>query len=88
VSYRVIIGEYARPVAEKIKKDGSPEIKAHLSWLVDSLSVHPEHFGIEIPHPEFENARLASIGELTGIWTLPGHNIVLLRVLHWAGELP
>ncbi len=37
MSYRVIIAEHARPVAEKIKKDGSPEIKGLRNRRIGSV---------------------------------------------------
>jgi hypothetical protein len=83
VTYRVITGQYAKPVAEAIKKEGGPEVKAHLAWLIDSLGVHPGQLGTEFVHPEFGEARVAGVGDLIAAWTVPGHNIVILRMLRW-----
>lgn len=85
MSYRVIIGERARPVAEKIRKEGGPEVRAAYAWLCDQLALHADELGIELRHPGIGAARVKGIGDLTGVWTLPGHNIVILRVLHWPG---
>lgn len=81
MTYRVIIGERAKPVAARIKTEGDPGIKAAYGWLLDHLQLEAGGLGTAIPGAK-DNARAAGVGDVLGIWTLPGGgNIAILRVL-------